>query len=104
MEMGRISEGPPSAGGRLLSSDKCSGSCANLLHFHSRLDGLTPPLSALGRYAFPLQFQGFMTLNRRRLRVAVKTSAKPFAAAHSRARATRIGCRKRSVSIEDHAA
>src|ERR1700729_3176694 len=57
MEMGRISDGPPSAGGRSLSSAKLQESCANLHFVHSRSGGLAPPLSALGMYGFPLDFQ-----------------------------------------------
>src|ERR1700759_4751763 len=57
MEMGRMSDGPPSAGGRSLSSAKLKESCANLHLFHSRSRACAPPLSVLWIYGFPLDFQ-----------------------------------------------
>src|ERR1700735_5238882 len=57
MEMGRMSDGPPSEGGRSLSSAKLKESCANLHLFHSRSGAFAPPLSALWIYGFPLDFQ-----------------------------------------------
>src|SRR5262245_26977463 len=52
MEMGRISDGPPSLGGRSLSSAKLQESCANLGCVHSRLGRHAPPLFGFQQVCF----------------------------------------------------
>src|SRR5579862_7943151 len=57
METGRMSDGPPSLGGRMSSSAKGGIPCRIAGEFHSRSGAATPPLSAQFIYGFSSKFQ-----------------------------------------------
>src|SRR5580693_1859001 len=64
METGRMSEGPPSVGGRLSSSAKAGIPGRIAAEFHSRSGAVAPPLSASDRWYFIKTYQGVKGLIR----------------------------------------